>query len=63
MSNMDVIRASTSVAAKSIGAGEVFGSLTPGMGADMVVVDKDPLEDIRALRSMTMVMRAGEQIV
>ena len=63
MSNMDVIRASTSVAAKSIGAGDIFGSLTPGMGADMVVVDKDPLEDIRALRSMTMVMRAGEQIV
>ena len=43
--------------------GDIFGSLTPGMGADMVVVDKDPLEDIRALRSMTMVMRAGEQIV
>ena len=63
MSNMDVIRASTSVAAKSIGAGDIFGSLTPGMGADMVVVDKDPLEDIRALRSMTMVMRAGDQIV
>lgn len=63
MSNMDVIKASTSEAATSIGAGDIFGSLAPGMGADMVVVEKDPLEDIRALRSMKMVMRAGEQIV
>ena len=63
MSNMDVIKASTSEAATSIGAGDQFGSLTPGLGADMIVVDKNPVEDIRALRSMRMVMRAGEQIV
>jgi len=63
MSNLDVIRASTSVAAKSIGAGNIFGSIEKGKGADLIIVDHDPIADIRALRSMTMVMRAGEQIL
>ncbi len=63
MSNMEVIRASTSVAAKSIGAGDLFGSVEPGKGADLIVVNEDPLQDIRALRSMAMIMRAGERIL
>jgi len=63
MSNMDVIKASTSVAAQSIGIGGLVGTIKPGMEADLVVVDQDPLQDIRALRSTTMVMRAGEQII
>ena len=62
MSNMDIIRASTSVAAQSIDAGHLIGTVEPGKGADLIVVDQDPLQDIRALRSMKMVMRAGEQI-
>ena len=63
MSNMDVIRASTSVAAKSIGAADVFGTVEPGKGADLIVVNKDPIQDIRALRCVDMVMRAGEHIL
>ena len=62
MNNMDVINASTSVAAKSIDAGHLIGTVEPGKGADLIVVDQDPLQDIRALRTMAMVMRAGEQI-
>ncbi|MEE9262366.1 MAG: amidohydrolase family protein [Dehalococcoidia bacterium] len=63
MSNMDVIKGSTSTAAKSIGAGHLFGTVEAGKEADLIVVDQDPLQDIRALRSMAMVMRAGEQIL
>ncbi len=62
MSNMDVIKASTSVAAKSIDAGHLIGTVEPGKEADLIVVDQDPLQDVRALRTMAMVMRAGEQI-
>ena len=62
MSNMDVIKASTSVAAKSIDAGHLFGTVEPGKEADLIVVDQDPLQDVRALRTMAMVMRSGEQI-
>ena len=63
MSNMDIIRASSSVAAQAIDAGHLIGTVEPGKEADLIVVDHDPLQDIRALRSMKMVMRAGEQIV
>ena len=57
MSNMDIIRASTSVAAQAIDAGHLIGTVEPGKEADLIVVDQDPLQDIRALRSMKMVMR------
>jgi len=63
MSNMDVIKASTSTAADSIGISSFTGSVKPGHGADLIIVDQDPLQDIKALRTMSMVMREGEQIV
>ncbi len=63
MTNMDIIKASTGMAARAIGQQQAIGTIEPGKEADLIVVDKDPLADIRALRSMTMVMRAGERIV
>ena len=63
MSNMDVIKASTSVAAQSIGIADLVGTIQAGKEADLIVVDQDPLRDIRALRTPAMVMRAGEHIV
>ncbi len=63
MTNMDIIKASTGLAARAIGQQHIIGTVEPGKEADLIVVDSDPLKDIRALRSMTMVMRAGERIV
>ena len=63
MSNVDIIKASTSTAADSIGISSFTGSVKPGHGADLIIVDQDPLQDIKALRTMSMVMREGEQIV
>ena len=63
MSNMDVIKASTSVSAKAMGVGHLVGTVEPGKEADLIVVDQDPLKDIKALRTMVMVMRAGERIL
>ena len=63
MSNMDIIKASTSVASMAMDAGHLIGTVEPGKEADLIVVDQDPLQDIRSLRSMRMVMRAGQQIV
>ena len=63
MSNKDIIKASTSAAAEAIGISNLAGSVLPGKEADLIIVDKDPLQDIKALRTMSMVMRAGEQIV
>ena len=59
MSPADVVHSATGVAAQAIGLGHLIGTLEPGKEADLIVVDQDPLEDIRALRSMRMVMQGG----
>ena len=63
MSNIDIIKASTSIAAESMGITEITGSIKPGKQADLIVVDQNPLLDIKALRNMSMVMLGGEQVV
>lgn len=62
MSPMDVIVASTSRAAECIEKPEL-GALTPGKIADILVVDGDPLDDIRVLQNrerLHLVMKAGK---
>jgi imidazolonepropionase-like amidohydrolase len=62
MSPMEVIVASTSRAAECIERPEL-GALTPGKIADVLVIDGDPLDDIRVLQSrdrIHMVMKAGK---
>ena len=63
MSSMEVIRSSTSLNAHALGVGHLVGAVEVGKDADLIVVDKNPLEDVKALRSMTMVMRRGERIL
>ena len=59
MSTAEVIRSATGVAAQAVGLGKLVGTLEPGKEADLIVVDHDPLKDIRALRSMRLVMQRG----
>ena len=63
MSSMEVIRSSTSLNAHALGVGHLVGAVEVGKDADLIVVDKNPLEDVKALRRMTMVMRRGERIL
>jgi imidazolonepropionase-like amidohydrolase len=53
------IVSATSLAAKSLDLGSSLGSIAPGMEADLIAVDGDPLRDITALRRVVFVMRAG----
>ena len=62
MSPADVIRSATSVAARAVGLGHAVGTVEPGKEADLIIVDRDPLADIRALRSVRMVMHKGTVI-
>jgi imidazolonepropionase-like amidohydrolase len=36
-----------------------LGSIAPGMRADLILVDGNPLDDIRALRNLRRVIRDG----
>ncbi|HTM30721.1 MAG TPA: amidohydrolase family protein [Vicinamibacterales bacterium] len=56
---MDAIISATSLAAESMGLGKEIGTLAPGLTADIVAVQGDPLKDIAALRRVSFVMKGG----
>jgi imidazolonepropionase-like amidohydrolase len=53
------ILSATSLAAQSLELAGTVGTLAPGMAADIIAVDGDPLEDVTALRRVRFVMKAG----
>jgi imidazolonepropionase-like amidohydrolase len=50
----------TSLSAESMSMGDKIGWLAPGMDADIIAVDGDPLAEIAALRRVVFVMRGGK---
>jgi len=59
---MDAIVAATSLAAESLGMADRIGVIAPGMEADLVAVDGNPLDDITAVRRVIWVMRGGKVV-
>jgi len=59
MPPMEAIKAGTSVAAECLGVEKRTGSIRPGLEADLIVVDRNPLEDVNALRDVLFVMNNG----
>ncbi len=59
MDNHDALRAATILGAEAIGFGNELGSLQPGKLADLVVLDTNPLENLRASRDIRYVMKNG----
>ena len=57
--SIDLLRMSTIEAAKTVGAEDQLGSLEPGKLADIVILDKNPLEDINNARSIWRVIQGG----
>jgi imidazolonepropionase-like amidohydrolase/ABC-type multidrug transport system permease subunit len=58
----DAIEAATSHAAKLLGASDRFGAIEKGRDATLLVVDGNPLTDIRALEAISFVMFKGERL-
>ena len=57
---MDAIVAMTSAAAQSMNLEQVLGAIAPGLEADLVAVEGDPLADPSALTRVRFVMRGGK---
>lgn len=55
----DLIVMATRNGARAMQRLDDFGTLEPGKIADLIVLDRDPSEDISNVRSITQVMRAG----
>jgi imidazolonepropionase-like amidohydrolase len=56
---MEAILAATSRAAESLNMQDQIGTIAPGMQADIVATDGNPLDDIASVRRVVFVMRGG----
>ncbi len=59
MTPLDAIRSATIWAAELLGWSDRLGALEPGMFADLIAVEGNPLEDITRLERVVFVMKGG----
>ncbi len=59
VSNGFALYTATARAAELLGLGDVTGTVAPGKSADLIVTRENPLEDLRCLRELTLVMARG----
>jgi imidazolonepropionase-like amidohydrolase len=56
---MTAMVSANSLGAQALGLADQIGSIAPGMQADLIALDGDPLKDITAVRRVVFVMKAG----
>jgi imidazolonepropionase-like amidohydrolase len=56
---MAALVSANSLAAEAMGLSEQLGSIAPGLQADIIALDGDPLKDITAVRRVVFVMKGG----
>lgn len=62
LSRLEVITAATGIAAKALGLQDRCGTIRPGLHGDLVILNRDPLEDLSALRDICCVLKDGEVV-
>lgn len=61
MTTSHVIQSATRLAAQLLGKSDELGTLEVGKLADVIVVDGNPLNDIRSLKNLVYVFKGGRQ--
>jgi imidazolonepropionase-like amidohydrolase len=59
MTPVQALRTATVNTAKMLGAETDLGQIAPGKYADIIALDSDPTQNVRALRTLSMVMKGG----
>jgi len=62
LSELEIIRGATIYPAQWLGVEDRYGSISPGMLANLVILDKNPLEDIGNFESPYMVIKNGQVV-
>lgn len=62
LSELEIIRGATIYPAQWLGVEDRFGSISPGMQANLVILDKNPLENIDNFESTFMVLMNGQVV-
>jgi imidazolonepropionase-like amidohydrolase len=63
MTPAEALRSATVLPARFMGVDDRVGRIEPGYEADMVVLDANPLEDIRAISARNLVVLRGETVL
>ena len=56
---MEAIRAATIIPARVMKLSDILGSVETGKNADLFLVDGDPVENIRNIRNVSMILKDG----
>jgi imidazolonepropionase-like amidohydrolase len=59
MTPLEAIRSATQTAARSLGVEADRGTLEPGKRADFLLLDADPVKDVRNVRAISAIYKAG----
>jgi imidazolonepropionase-like amidohydrolase len=62
VSNVDILRMATSLAAAALGIADSVGSIEAGKTADLVLLEGDPIADIGSVDAVRLVMKEGRVV-